>query len=443
MNEKLAAEAETIAKEGWKWISVAVGFPYGHDSGLRELEGKPADLTAEEQATIAVLNAEQAKLELDYQDADELPDEVDQRLSEIETALMAFEERSIVFDPFDISRAGVFVSIDSEGRLSVDRGYVRPEDEAPREDPTIRGVDASSSEVQEVDSSGVQRTAISVAAGAPDSEDDDEDAARPLPERLIIELTAHRTLALRDALAENPAITFQAVLHNFVLTAFYRFASSGSCLEIGLRTPTFPTQAPGLRESASAKAVEARHESWKVRLSKDEKDLWSTLTALDDTAQASLFAHCASFAVNALFEPANRYNEGRVSAHGVRTRLEQADVLARAVGLDMVQAGWKPTVDNYLGRVTKPRILDAVREAKGEPSAQLIDHLKKGDMAKEAQRLLDGSGWLPEPLRLDDVASEPAESQGEAGPLPEFLSENEEQETAPDEDRPQQLDAAE
>ena len=24
-------------------------------------------------------------------------------------------------------------------------------------------------------------------------------------------------------------------------------------------------------------------------------------------------------------------------------------------------------------------------------------------MAKEAQRLLDGSGWLPEPLRLDDV----------------------------------------
>lgn len=444
VNEKLASVAETIAKEGWKWISIAVGFPYGHDSGLRELEGRPADLTAEEQATIDALNTEQAKLESDYQDADELPDEVDQRLSEIETALMAFEERSVVYDPVDISRAGVFVSIDSEGRLSVDRGYVRPEDEAPRENRAIgQGSDASSSEAQVPDSSGVQRTAISVAGAAADAEDDDEDAARPLPERLIIELTAHRTLALRDALAENPAITFQAVLHNFVLTTFYRFAASGSCLEIGLRTPTFPTQAPGLRESASAKAVEARHESWKARLPKDEKALWDALTALDGTAQASLFAHCASFAVNALFEPANRYNEGRVSARGVQTRLEQADVLGRAVGLDMVQAGWKPTVDNYLGRVAKPRILDAVREAKGEPSAQLIDHLKKGDMAKEAERLLDGSGWLPEPLRLDDVASEPAESQGEAGPLPEFLSENEEQESAPDEDRPQQLDAAE
>ena len=48
------------------------------------------------------------------------------------------------------------------------------------------------------------------------------------------ELTAHRTLALRDALAENPNIALQAVLHNLVLTAFYWLASSGSCLEIGL-----------------------------------------------------------------------------------------------------------------------------------------------------------------------------------------------------------------
>jgi len=214
----------------------------------------------------------------------------------------------------------------------------------------------SSSEGQGSGGPGVQRTAISVAGNATETEDDDEDAARPLPDRLITELTAHRTLALRDALAESPAITFQAVLHNFVLTAFYRFATSGSCLEIGLRTPTFPTQAPGLRESASAKAVEARHESWKARLPKDEKDLWDALTAFDGTAQASLFAHCASFAVNALYEPANRYNEGRVSAPAVQTRLDQADALARAVGLDMVQAGWKPTVDNYLGRVTKPRI---------------------------------------------------------------------------------------
>ncbi|MCP3387724.1 ParB/RepB/Spo0J family partition protein [Bradyrhizobium sp. CCGB12] len=440
--DKLKSEAETIAAEGWKWISVALEFPYGHTDRLRELEGKPVDLTAEEQATIDALNAEQAKLESEYQDADELPEEVDQRLGEIELALTVFEDRPVLYDPAGIAAAGVFVSIDSEGRLCVDRGYVRPEDETPAADCELeRGTDASSTGGREAGASAT-RTAISVAGGSAEPGEDDEDPARPLPDRLIIELTAHRTLALRDALAENPAVAFQAVLHNFVLTAFYRFASTGSCLEIGLRTPTFPAQAPGLRESVSAKAVEVRHESWKARLPKSETDLWDALTALDGAAQASLFAHCASFAINALYEPANRYNEGRVSAHGVRTRLDQADVVARAVGLDLVQAGWRPTVDNYLGRVTKPRILEAVREAKGETSAQLIDHLKKADMAKEAERLLDGSGWLPEPLRLVDPGASPVEQEGEAAALPEFLADEEDPENAGDDD-PQQLDAAE
>jgi len=63
--------------------------------------------------------------------------------------------------------------------------------------------------------------------------------------------------------------------------------------------------------------------------------------------------------VNALYEKADRYGGGATSAHGVQERLHRADQLARAVGLDMVDAGWRPNVENYLGRVTKPRILQA------------------------------------------------------------------------------------
>lgn len=137
----------------------------------------------------------------------------------------------------------------------------------------------------------------------------------------------------------------------------------------------------------------------------------------------ALLAHCVSFGVNALYEKANPYGAGP-SARGVQQRIHEADRLARAVGLDMVEIGWRPTVDNYFGRVTKPRILEAVREAKGEETAQLIDHLKKPDMAKEAERLLADSGWLPEPLRLpaiDDGAISDSEGDG-AEALPAFLS---------------------
>ncbi|WIG53630.1 MAG: Conjugative transfer protein TrbL [Afipia sp.] len=257
VTDKLRAEAETIAAEGWKWVAVAVDFPYGHTNGLRELDGEPVDLTPEEQATLDALNVEYAKIEQDYQDADELPNEIDQRLGEIEAARAAFDARSLRYDQAAIARAGVFISIDAEGFLLVDRGYVRPEDEAPVVDDPETEADTAEGRTGDGQAAagGIQRAVITI-GGAPvepvDEDDDDDDTIKPLPDRLITELTAHRTLALRDALANAPAIAFQAVLHNFVLATFYRFASSSGCLEIAIRTPTFPPQAPGLKESISA-----------------------------------------------------------------------------------------------------------------------------------------------------------------------------------------------
>ncbi|MBN8909959.1 MAG: DNA-binding protein, partial [Rhodospirillales bacterium] len=159
--EKLKAEAEKIVAEGWKWIEVNVDFPFGHTHSLRELEGTATDLTAEEEATIDALKAEYAKLEAEFENTDELPDEVDARLGEIETALAAFEHRPVSYDPAEIARAGAFVSIDSDGALCIDRGYVRPEDEAPASTDaqveTETGSDAS-----EPSAPTVQRAVITI-----------------------------------------------------------------------------------------------------------------------------------------------------------------------------------------------------------------------------------------------------------------------------------------
>lgn len=396
--EKLKTDAEHIATEGWKWIEVAVDFPYGHDHGLRELDGIPADLTDDERATREALRTEFDQLQAQYEDADELPDEVDQRLSEIETALEAFESRPHVFDPADISRAGVFVSIAHDGQLQVDRGYVRPEDEAPVVEPGQEDRDDLEQVRIDNDTSPVQRVVITI-GGQAEPEDDEDDVVKPLPDRLLSELTAYRTLALRDAVANNPHVAMTALLHKLCLDAFQHTAT-GNCLEASVRHVFFSIQSADLKESPSAKAVTERHDAWKADMPKDEAALWDWLAALDDASRAALLAHCVSFGVNALYEKGDRYGGPGLSVHGVQHRLAQADRLARAVGLDMVDAGWRPTVENYLGRVTKPRILEAVREANGEQSAQLIDHLKKADMAKEAERLLNGTGWLPEPLRL-------------------------------------------
>ncbi|MDE2051055.1 MAG: ParB N-terminal domain-containing protein [Gammaproteobacteria bacterium] len=427
--EKLKAEAEKIVAEGWKWIEVNVDFPFGHTHHLRELEGTPTDLTAEEQATLEALKAESAKLEAEYENADELPNDVDARLGEIETALAAFEDRPVSYDPTEITRAGVFVSIDSDGSLSVDRGYVRPEDEAPARTNTDgeAGIEGNASDGGEPSAPTIQRAVITI-GGQPEADDDEDDTVKPLPDRLMSELTAYRTLALRDAVANNPHVAMTALLHKLCLDTFQHTAP-GACLEASVRHVFFSVQPADLKDSPSAKAVAERHEAWKADLPKDEAALWDWLAALDETSRSTLLAHCVSFGVNALYEKGDRYGGPGVSVHGVQHRLVLADRLARAVGLDMVEAGWRPTVDSYLGRVTKPRILEAVREAKGEQSAQLIDHLKKAEMAKEAERLLDGTGWLPEPLRTQDAAATESTDGDPAGgddTLPAFLSDDEE-----------------
>ncbi|MGE0502529.1 MAG: ParB/RepB/Spo0J family partition protein [Rhizobiaceae bacterium] len=420
--DKLKAEAETIAEEGWKWIEVAADFPYGHTHGLRQLVGTPLDLTDDERASRAALREEFDRLEAEYAKADELPDEVDERLGEIETALEAFEDRPMRYDPAEIGRAGAFVSIRHDGQLSVDRGYVRPEDEVPEGDG-----DASVDGNTVAEPGGaVQRTVITV-GGEAESPDEEEDTVKPLPDRLVTELTAHRTLALRDALANNPHVALTALLHKLVRDTF-RHGSSPGCLEASVRHVFFSVQADDLRDSPSAKSVEERQEAWQADLPADDEALWAKIDGLDEASRLALLAHCVSFGVNALYEKANPYGAGPTS-HGVQQRISEADRLARAVGLDMVEVGWRPTVDNYFGRVTKPRILEAVREAKGEETTQLIDHLKKPDMAKEAERLLADSGWLPVPLRLskpDDVSA--GDDGAESDALPAFLAGGEDSE---------------
>jgi ParB family transcriptional regulator, chromosome partitioning protein len=416
--EKLQAEAETLRPEGWKWIAVALDFPYGHTAGLRRLDGQIPELTEEERASREALRSELERLEQQYADADELPEEIDHRLAEIETALAAFENRPALYDPIEVARAGVFVSIDGDGDLRVDRGYVRPEDEPPVERIET---DVSVPPPTAEPSGAIQRTVITVgpngsAQPQPEAESEEEDGIKPLSERLVTELTAHRTLALRDALANDPNVAFTAVLHALCVGTFY-YASGGTCLEISAKSAPLTTQAPGLADSTSAKAIQARHEQWARQLPRDEGDLWNALVAFDGDSRTALFAHCASLSVNALHEPWNRSPR----------RLAHAGVLARAINLDMAAAGWKPTVDNYLGRVPKARILEAVREAKGEASAQLIEHLKKPEMAKEAERLLADSSWLPEPLRTPEPRATEVDAGSEAGPdpLPAFLAEGE------------------
>lgn len=389
--EKLAAIAEDVrAREGWTWAEPHVDFPRA--SGLPRVYPHPVERSDEDKAQIAALADEYDALVSEWDAVEELPPEIAARFREIDAALDAFGDGT-AYEADDIARGGVFVILGQDGVARIERGFIRAEDMPPPEPEP----DASEPEVCVESDGGRSR---------PDAEATAEDASAPLSERLVLDLTAHRTLALRDALAGNATVALSAVVHALALSALYPAYDRPSCLEIKGVSAVLDGHAPGIDDTRAGRSVAARHAAWASRVPKAAGDLWAFVCGLTVTDLLDLLAHCASLTVNAVRAPYDR-------RPGAWTH---ADRLAEAVDLDMT-AYWTPTVANYLGRVTKGRITEAVREAVSDEAAERIGGLRKPDMAAEAEMLLAGTGWLPSLLRKPDPVPVEPDVQDDAPSL--------------------------
>jgi ParB family chromosome partitioning protein len=102
-----------------------------------------------------------------------------------------------------------------------------------------------------------------------------------------------------------------------------------------------------------------------------------------------LLAFCAAASVKAVRGKSDRPEADRFG---------QADKLAAAMGLDM-KVWFTPDAANYFRRVSKPQILDALREARGAAPAPAWEKLEKPELAALAERETAGSGWMPRLLR--------------------------------------------
>ncbi|MBJ7532948.1 ParB N-terminal domain-containing protein [Rhodomicrobium vannielii ATCC 17100] len=411
VNEKLEAEAAAIRAEGWKWVEAAEDHPYNVTYRMRPLTPVTPAFTEAEEQELEALGNEHDELIGSLSDDEQADAATQKRLDLIERRIAELETRAPVFAPEEVALAGAFVSIDSDGKLCMERGFVRPEDEPRRAGDGTEGDDAEDFEGSEA-ADGFREDAASV-----NSEDDEDDMA-VLPERLVADLTTFRTLALRDAVANDPDAAMLALLHALTLKLLYAYGGHGTCVEISAHglLPTVPKDA---RQTKPGRAIEDRTNRWKQTLPDDERELWGYLVELGQEERSALLAQLVSMTVNAVAEARNMG----------RNRLRHADQLAAMVNLDLVEAGFTPTVENYLGRITKAEILAAVTEACGEETASLLVDLKKKEMAAEAERLLAGTGWLPAPLRGSRPKPE-AEPVVVACPanddaLPAFLEEEE------------------
>ena len=391
--EKLEAIAVNVRDdEGWKWSAAFLDSPTGH--GCSRVWERVLQRSAEDAEAIAALQAEEAALTDQWADVEPPPPQVAARFEAIQEALEGYGE-DYGFDPAEKARAGVFVMLSPYGQARIDRGFVRPQDE-PAPEP----------EAEDDADQGVLDDEADV-LGAEDGEGDEEEAAEepvgdpgaPLPARLVADLTAYRTAALRDALAGDPDLALVALVHALALRVF-GIGGFATCLDIRMGSHVLSGDADGIEDSVAGLANAERHAAWARQVPDRAEAMWDFVVGLDGDSRAALLAHCVSLSLNAV--------------RGVERRplaLAHAETLATALDLDMT-AYWTPTAARYLDRVTKAHVLAAVTEGVSDEAAGRIAGLKKPDMVAAAEPLLAGTGWPPALLRT----AKPDQGQSEADP---------------------------
>jgi len=173
---------------------------------------------------------------------------------------------------------------------------------------------------------------------------------------------------------------------------FYRGAEA-NVLDIRAGGLFLGSHADGIEDTEAGRSWSDRHARWAAQLPRDVADLWAFVVALDHDSRMAIPAHCTALTINAVKLPRDHRSRALITA----------DRLAEAVSLDMI-GYWRPTVRTYLGRVTKARILEAVREAGGAEAADRMADMKKSDMAEAAEKLLATTDWLPALMRTPQAA---------------------------------------
>jgi ParB family chromosome partitioning protein len=356
---KLEREAEAIRGEGWAWVMVTPEFDHRATSDMRRVYPTEPEISAKNQRRIEKLGLEYDEL-VAVAENEEMTEAMQTRLNELEAAIEALKGEP-VYGPADIAAGGAFVSLGFDGGLRIERGFIRKADEAP----------------------STVRTEAEVETGA-----EGRETTTALPDKLVAQLTAHRTAALREAVANRPDVAFVAVVHALVASTFY-FGNRVSCLELTARTVYLSSHAPGIDESPLGRACSDRQATLATSLPEKVDDLWEVLQRFTQGQLMRLLAHCAALTIDGVVQA------GRESS----PTLKHADTLAQAVSLDMA-GHWQPTAANYLGQVTKAIIVEAVCEGVSEQAAKQLVDLKKPAMAEAAERLLADKGWLPKVLRM-------------------------------------------
>ncbi|HAT2417372.1 TPA: ParB/RepB/Spo0J family partition protein [Aeromonas hydrophila] len=389
--DKLAGIAATVRAEGWAWVDATPGVTHADLHVFQRAPRERREPNKREAARIEKLQtkmhelAEAVDAALDADDEDKA-DTLQEEGEALGEQLQALEDGLQDYGANVKAAAGAIITIDRNGEAVIHRGLMREaEAKALRTLERLRQGFGSEGEAENDD----------------EGEDDERPKTAAMSDRLAQRLSAHRTAALQIEVARHPQAALAALVHGMVQTVLQerRYGLNRDSLPLGVSLKPqdrLEGMAPDWPESPAAVALHELQQVAGEGLPEDSAELFAVLLAKPQDELVRLLAVCVASTVDVVTPRATAHQPGAE--------------LAQAVGLNMA-AWWQPTAEGYFKHIPKAAVLQAVGEYAPDQVSRLAK-LKKADIASEAERLADGTGWMPAIFKAEG----PQDATQEAGP---------------------------
>lgn len=364
LEEALQKQVAELLAGGWQWVESFSEYGHAEERRYQQLPKVYAKETKEQAAQRKTLEAKHSELEDKLEAMDDDTDStwdqqqsVENEMEVLEAKIEALKESRVDADGFDKTTSGAVVAFRGEAGIVVLRGLV------------LRSASTVTSDGGSVGGGFVQPK-------APKPE---------FAEKLMLNLTSHRTAAMQASMLGNQAVSLAAMANTLALRMF-DYTSVDSPLKISLREcdGDLKRNSDTVEGSRAALQIAAATEAWEAKLPENRATWFVWFLAQPQPVVLDFIVYASALSTNAL--------------HSLVTPAAGADALAEALGLDMAQ-WWEATPATYFDLVPKSKLAAIVRETSTEEAAQALEKMKKDDAVVQAVTHTAGKAWLPMPLR--------------------------------------------
>ena len=373
--QKLEAKAREL-EATWKWAKPMLEPDYGFAAEFARVHPRPMSVPTEVTEELKRLNERATELmDLDEDDwTEDLEVEADELAARREQ-LQQIVRRRTAYSDDDRKRAGCIVTIGHDGDFQIYEGLI-PRDELSGDGDGVAGEQPGGALSNEP-------------AAAPPSGEQAVRKAHGFSQALIDDLKAHRLQITKAHLAGDFETAFDVALYSLCIGTLH-LGYRANPLDLRALQTHADSSLGDLKDTPAAERLAARREGLELAwLSLPPDQGFARLCALSSGAKQALFAWCVAQTLQAqlAFE-------------------DKADPVVEQVGVRLgidFATHWRPTADNYWGRVKKSHALEVGAAVLGAHWQRNHAKDKKPELAKALEAAFAGDGMTT--LGLDPETS--------------------------------------